>query len=341
MSAQLYREKCQIAPNDASADNAEDNPRRQITTKSQVRKGFRDITVVQMYSMYGEEDEVKLTSEYAPPQKKESAKESGKFDKYAVLVRRVVERKAKRDVLVRTELCIQSHTLCQTLRDLIPYTFDRLDMKSTPIVLPAPFFELFFKRKEIEAYLSDLGNAEELRAEVKLVHKYLQKDKLTIGNLEEHTGLIQQGTISFGTMWTLFPPNELLVRNDGAMVECLVCRDLAVDPKIPMCWQVTGVRLDFDGHDIGLAKTTYPISFAGRVNGAMDIAQLPLIPAKYLEGWAETKSELVKRGEAFRELLGGSLEGHAYRGYEGPLWDECELDKPPVSKVYSSRPVPG
>ena len=340
MSAQLYRENCKAASNDVSVNNAQDDPSRQTTTEILARKGFKDITVIQTYKMFDQEDEVKLTSEYAPPQKKESVKERGKFDKYAVLMRRIVQRRPDQDILLRTELLIQSHTLCKTLRDIIPYTFDSLDIMSTPIVLPAPFFELFFKRKEIEAYISDLGIAEKLRAEVKLVHNYMQRDKLTIGNLDEYAGLIEQGKISFGSMWALFPPNELLVRNDGAMVECWICRDVARHATIPMCWLISGVRLDYDGHDIGLAKTTYPISFAGRVNGTMDIAQLPLIPVKYFEGWAETRAELVKRGEAFRELMGADLDGHAYRRYEGPLWDKCELNDPPVSKVCNSNPHP-
>lgn len=322
MSVQFYQDKCNwkvAGPDDCAP-----------------RKGFKDVTVIQQYSILGPEEEVKLTKDYLPPSKKDIQRTFKRCQEEALLLKRIVQRQGDRETLARIELCIQSETLCEVFRQIVVHTYESIDITSTPIIMPAPFFELFFRRKEIAAYLDDQDNNEDLKTEIKYLHDFIQKDELTIGKQKEYDSLVRQNKISYGTLWTLFPPNELLILNDGAAPECWLCRDVVPGSAKKMEWLIKGVRLDFDGHDIGLTKQTYPISFRGRVNEIMDISQLPIIPVSYFDGWNEMKAKLIDRGKRCQAFLGGNLDGHAYLQYEGPLWERYDLITKAKSKVSAS-----
>lgn len=68
-------------------------------------KGFKDVTVIKTSTPYGTEEEMGPTSEYLPPAPKRALR---KFDRFSVIVRRIIQRHGDRDMLMRTELCIQS-----------------------------------------------------------------------------------------------------------------------------------------------------------------------------------------------------------------------------------------
>lgn len=297
------------------------------------RKGLKDVTVIQTRGMLGPDEETLLTSQYFGPQRNRK-KAQRKYDGYALLVRRIIRRTGDGDIPGHTELVIQSEILCTAFREIVHDTYDSIDIKSTPITIPAPFYELFFKRKAIREYSNDLQRPEDLRTEMKHLVEFIGNDKLTIGNQKEYGRLIEQNTIGYETLWTLFPPNELVIRNDGEALECWLCRDVKPCP-ISRSWCIMGIQLGFDGKEVGLTKSSHIISFLGRVNGTMDISQLPLIPVRYFHKWDNTKKALVKRGEELRRVIGN---GHAYRHYSGPLWEDHGLSSRPESMVKSMAP---
>ncbi len=288
-------------------------------------KGFKDVTVIKTSTPFGTEQEMGPTSEYLPPAPKTTARALRKFDRFSVILRRIIQRHGDRDVLARTELCIQSRTLCDIFRSIVVDTHSSFDITCTPIVIPAPFYELFFRRKEIEAYVnSDKDN--ENRAEVKLLHDFFRNDKLTISNMGEYELMIAQGKVSVKTLWTLYPPNELLFLNTGGPPECWLCRDVQLDPKDPTLWWVTGARLGVNNGELGLTSQKYPISFAGRTDGSMMISDLPLVPKHYFGRVGSVTAEIVKRGQIFRDIMGGDLDGHAYRHHKGAIWDSGNVN---------------
>ncbi|KAF4536857.1 uncharacterized protein LTHEOB_11864 [Lasiodiplodia theobromae] len=336
MSVQDYKEGLISSDNDVhhvGTDVQQSGPGTQAT-QDVPRKGFRDITVIQTNDMMGGDEEIKLTSEYYWPQskrrKKKQQKERQKYDDCAVCIRRIVHRTPRGDMAGRTELVIQSKPLCAAFREIVGNTYDSIDINSTPIKIPAPFYELFFKRDIIRTYGSDSGPYENLRDEFKHLDDFISNDKLTVRNHQEYESLIGQNMISCETLWTLFPPNELLIRNDGEAPECWICRDIAQDG---LYWSISGVRLAFDGRKIGLTKERYPISFQGRVNGTMYISDLPLLPVRYFRGWNNMRKRLEKRGEKFKGIMRKDLDGHTYRHYQGPLWGIYGVSSAPTSKI--------
>lgn len=164
------------------------------------------------------------------------------------------------------------------------------------------------------------NNNEENRAEVKLLHDFFRNDKLTIDNIAEYESMISQGKVNVKTLWTLYPPNELLFLNVGEAPECWLCRDVQLDREDPTLWWVTGARLGFNGRELGLTSRRCGISFAGRVDGSMEISELPLVPKRYFDQAAPVTAEIVRRGQIFRDIMGGDLDGHAYRHLKGAVW---------------------
>jgi hypothetical protein len=291
-------------------------------------KGFKDVTVIRKSTAYGMEEEMIPTSAYLPPAPKNNERALRKFDRFSVIVRRIIQRRGDREMLLRTELCIQSRTLCEIFRSIVIDTHASFDINSTPIVMPAPFYELFFRRNAIKAYVNDIGN-EENRAEVKLLHDFFLSDKLTMENIPEYESMISQGKINDNTLWTLFPPNELLFLNTGGAPECWLCRDVRRQPETPAHpaqWLIDGVQIGFNGHKLGLTIRTCPISFAGRVDLSMEISELPLVPKPYFDRADTVTNDIVKRGKIFQSIMGDNLDGHAFRHHQGVVWSDNEVD---------------
>ncbi len=309
-------------------DTADSDAVRQVK-----RRGIKDVTVIKTSTLFGSEEEVGPTSEYLQPAPKKTEQAQRKFDGFSVLIRRIIQRHGDRDLLERTELFIQSPTLCDIFRGIVVDTHSSFDITSTPIVIPAPFYELFYRREEIEQYANDNKNSDEQRAEIKLLRDFFRNDKLTLDNISHYESMIKQGKISVTTVWTLFPPNELLFLDTDGTSECWLCRDVAQDPKDPTIWWVSGVQLGFDGRKLGLTTRRCPISFAGKVDGIMNISELPIVPKRYFDRAASVSADIIKRGQIFRDIMGCDLDGYAYRHYQGPVWGGNGVGTPPSKTV--------
>ncbi|TPX10047.1 uncharacterized protein E0L32_001244 [Thyridium curvatum] len=258
-------------------------------------KGFKDVTVIKSRSVFGADEEMGPTSEYLPPAPKKKERALRKFDRYSVIVRRIFTRHGDRDMLVGTELCIQAPSLCKYFRGLVGDTHESFDISSTPIVMPAPFYELFYWRKDLAAYAENETHQEN-HADVKLLYDFFRTDRLTIDNMATYDSMIVQGKINVETLWTLYPPNKRLFLNTGEASECWLCRDVQRDPKNPLVWWVTGVQLGVNVRELGLTRRKHPISFARKIDGSMDISELPLVPEDYFDRAEQVKEEIGKRG---------------------------------------------
>ncbi|OTB10489.1 hypothetical protein K445DRAFT_16601 [Daldinia sp. EC12] len=251
--------------------------------KKPLKLSIRDITVIKSETPYGQEEDTVLTSQYIGPPRKQNKAADRKHYEYAIVIRRTVKRTPQQDTFGKTEIHIQSPELCDSLREIIGETYDSFAIKTTPIVIPAPFFELFFKRDNITAAIENPNNSTSLTAEFKLLDGFIKQDKLTVPNILEHEDMIKQGKISYATLWMLYPPNTRMYRNDGAAPECWLCRDVQGPYNDYLGWNITGVGLDYDGSNIGLKTQSFQISFAGRVDLTMDIIDLPWIPERYMD----------------------------------------------------------
>ncbi|KAM0203027.1 hypothetical protein ACHAPI_001197 [Fusarium lateritium] len=302
-----------------------------------VHKGFKDVTVIKSYTSYGHDEETGPTSEYLPPAPKKKERTLRNFDKYSVIVRRIFKRRGNRDMLAGTELCIQSPALCKLFRTIVIDTHEGFDISSTPIVMPAPFYELFYCRKELEEFIqNETQNA--VHADVKLLYEFFRNDRLTIHNMATYDLMVGQGRINVETLWTLYPPNTRLFLNVGGVITCWLCRDIQRSPQNLNFWVITGNQLGFDGRELGLVSRRFTISFAGKVDGLMEISELALVPEKYFYRSEQTKKRILERSKIFQTTMKSNLSGYAYRHYVGKVWASDEVQAP-VTGMWDERVV--
>lgn len=285
------------------------------------RRGFLDITEIQTPTLTGVDEQVLLTTEYAQQLHKKSEQSIRKYDSYALLMRRVVQNDGKQHILLRSELCIQSQKLCSIVRQIVNSTYDSLSITATPIVFPEPFFELFFRRDEIRRYAGD-G-----QKEVKLSHDFMRDQKPLQDSITEYGNLIPAGKISYKSLWTIFPPNELLYVKGKYFEQCWLCRDIHVETT-KFAWVVHGIRLDYDGQRIGMARQSCEISFKRSIGAILEISQLPLVPFRFLPTQEQDRirARFLSRGRLLKEILTDDLHGFACKEYEGPMWGTFEKE---------------
>ncbi|KAI0201471.1 hypothetical protein F4808DRAFT_425284 [Astrocystis sublimbata] len=287
------------------------------------RIGFLDITEIQTPTLTGVDEQVLLTKEYTQQLHKKSEQSIRKYDSYALLMRRVVQNDGKRHIRLRSELCLQSSSLCSIVREIVTSTYDSLSITATPIVFPEPFYELFFKRDEIDHYEG------EGQKEVKLLHEFMQKQKPLQDSIEQYDKLLPAGKISYMNLWILFPPNELLYVKGKYFEECWLCRDIHIEPR-KLSWVVHGIRLDYDGQRIGMARQSSEISFKRSNGGIMDLSHLPIAPFHLLSEQEKDRvsARFVSRGKLLRNILKDNLLGFACKEYEGPTWRNFRKEGP-------------
>ncbi|KAL1981097.1 hypothetical protein VTN96DRAFT_3080 [Rasamsonia emersonii] len=274
---------------------------------------FADITEIQSRNLRGGGNQIVLTERFCPTPKR-AEREKRKFEEYSVLLRNVVQKQRKCFIPVETVLEIRSKTLCREFRRMAPTCYDDTDLDAKVIKIRFPFSELFFHREAIEAFASDPANPEHLRREMKLLSDFIHDPKRDLAHIiKNYERNIAEGKVDGQELWTIYPPNEIVVFNEGRYKEFWICRNVLYKSR---GYCVSGLRLDFDGERLGLARQECFIPMRGQYG----ISQLPLIPASMSPDWDRLQEKLRRRAEVFKALLGNELTGFGHRSYKGPLW---------------------
>lgn len=223
--------------------------------------------------------------------------------------------------LVRIDLEIQSESLCEALRNIIINSYEDTDLKSYPIKLRAPFKELFFYRKEIEDLSEDENNDPDLRKDAKALDDFVQKNALVKRIVQDHERFSNNGQVLSDVLWTIYPPNSLVVLNAGKLRECWICRNISISRESKgRRWKITGLRIGFDGTSTGLTRQTITLPMTGMQK--RKISDLPLVPIEHYQDWKELKKTLMTRSATLRRVLGTDLLSFSSQTYDGPAWKD-------------------
>lgn len=183
---------------------------------------------------------------------------------YKIVLRRTWMQQRHISGLVRIDLEILSENLCEALRNIIINSYEDTDLKSYPIKLRAPFKELFFYRKEIKDLSEDEDNDPDLRKDAKALHDFVQNDTLVSSIVQDHERFYNKGQVLSDVLWTIYPPNSLVVLNAGKLRECWICRKISISRKTKgRGWKITGLRIGFDGTSTGLTRQTITLPMTG------------------------------------------------------------------------------
>ncbi|KAH7000380.1 P-loop containing nucleoside triphosphate hydrolase protein [Ilyonectria destructans] len=262
---------------------------------------FIDVTEHHIEGPGGWAVEIIPTKHFRPNEQNDAKKISTCKD-YTIVLRRTWMQQRHVSSLVRIDLEIQSENLCQALRSIIINSYEDTDLKSYPIKLRAPFKELFFHRKEIKALSEDEDNDPDLPKDAKALHDFVQNNALVSSIVQDHERFSNEGEVLSDVLWTIYPPNSLVVLNAGKLRECWICRDISISTST------------------GLTRQTITLPMTGMRK--RKISDLPLVPIEHYQDWKELKKTLMTRSATLKRVLGTDLLSFSSQTYDGPAWKD-------------------
>jgi hypothetical protein len=139
-----------------------------------------------------------------------SRAEQQPFKEYAILLKAVVDLDGAKGTRVNFVLELQSETLRDIFRAIAkPYA--ELNLDSNPIVIDYPFRCLFFLRHKLrelsEAVETPATTQKELGQLLDFINSPMGLKKI----IEAYNKLVPYGKITFPMLWTLFPPQSMVI----------------------------------------------------------------------------------------------------------------------------------
>jgi hypothetical protein len=265
-----------------------------------------------------------------PKSKKSTAKEK-RYDSHALTHRRVIFRPL--DVkqpsrLIRVELEIQSPVLCVWLRDSVPDTYEGTRFQTVPIKLSSPFQELFFCRDKIRDLAASEHTEPSLRSDAQVLLDFIHNNGMLSSVVKDFGRYALKGQVPGDILWSMYPPNSLVVLNSGAEAEreCWMVRRVTefVDQAGAHWWKISGLRLGCDGKAPGLVRQEAILCQVSM--GLMDIADLPLVPVDRYRDWDRLEPALRTSAETIRRVLGKTMCDFKIQTYSGPAWESARVN---------------
>ncbi|KAK1240247.1 hypothetical protein MKX08_007689 [Trichoderma sp. CBMAI-0020] len=282
-------------------------------------KGFADIVEYITEGPEGRDSELIPFKKFYPKRRTINAKKAPTYKEYALVLRRVWVQQKHGSFPIRVELEIQSEILCAALRKMIVNYYENVDLQSFPIKISSPFCELFFYRDEIKALVNDESQSEDLRREMKLLHDFIQNHGLLSSIVNDYEKNIKEDRFMGDILWTIYPPNSLIVFKQGTIEECWICRNVSfMQTEVESYWNVVGFRVGFDGVRPGLIRQSFLMPISGMQ--LCKISELELMPIAHYKDWEKTRQLLLQRSSKLRVVLGGNLQGFRAQTYTGQAW---------------------
>ncbi|CAG9981746.1 unnamed protein product [Clonostachys byssicola] len=291
-------------------------------------KGFADIIEYHTQGLAGRDVQIIPTERFLPNKKKDTKKSTQKYEEYAVVLRRTWVLRGQVSIPVRIELEIQSESLCRELQKIAVSHYENTDLESVPIKMRAPFEELFFYRNEIQALTEKEDIDLQLRNDVKVLNDFIKNNGLLTSIIDDHAKYNKLGQVVSDILWTIFPPNSLVVVSVGIIRECWILRNVSiVQTQVPGVydWSIAGLRLDFDGILPGMSSQTFTTPMLGLQ--VCKISDLPVVPIEYCNDWSTLRPMLEMRAAKLRRVLGEDLSSFLPQMYTGPSLSISEYNK--------------
>ncbi|KAI0528346.1 P-loop containing nucleoside triphosphate hydrolase protein [Xylaria digitata] len=301
-------------------------------------------------------------------------------DTYAILRR---QTKHGSEVKWATHsIVVNNSKLCALLKDWLSGSGE--DFPSSKIELYAPFRSLYYRRDRIQEFVGPIEK-EEAKAEEKNDDGFNEVLSL-LGQAKRVTQLVENhdqdghneerklaqllwailidhwkpnlddieefhisGVISFSSLWTFFPPGELVVFADSGQVTVGKVTSNSIHQNYytgKLEQRVYAHIVDWNGKNFVYSKKRKEIE---AFDGVRRLTNLVVYPLKFHEGKSDLEATLVRRGRKFEELSGSHVMEYkerrsgigleriivdAYAWYEFQGWDNSDQ---PVDGHASSQ----
>jgi hypothetical protein len=242
-----------------------------------------------------------------------------RFGEFSILVRRKVRYANGQETPQGTQLEIQSPRLQEIFRTRFEGRAGNVDLGTSPIKIPSPYYLLFYQRKEIEDYVQQHLEPVETNNEMQLVVEFIKENKDLQAAIVDYERLFPLGLITFNILWTIYPPREIVVFCEDEVQECYYCRQVYpfTSEGVPgFTIEVEGIA--FDGKRTGRVSRVFRIMF---FQGVKEITSLSIFPLTKYGKNDGLYQRLAGRRLRFEELVKpGNERMHMHMQYQGPVW---------------------
>jgi len=261
---------------------------------------------------------------------KTSAQKEDAFNEYCIVHRTMVSYTREREMVFSYRLELHSKALREKFRSIAtPYRDIRLD--TNPIIIKFPYWCLFFLKGDLESISMEKDIDPALKREIGVLLAFIESEDCHKTALEKFNDVKARNRVSFDMLWSLFPPNELVVavsvgedlsEGQGYLVDSV---DLGHSSGPPVYdrlqhsrpqWEFKLLSMAHNGTDFKTYRKRLNVElFSGERTIGHDY--LPLVPLKWLpDGDREKAARLITgRGERYIDLC---LAGSSFLQYEGP-----------------------
>ncbi|KLU90668.1 hypothetical protein MAPG_10520 [Magnaporthiopsis poae ATCC 64411] len=249
-----------------------------------------------------------------------------RYGENSLLLRRIIVPQKQ----PKLQLEIQSTSLQKAFR-AITGDLASLNVNANPIVIQAPYYELYHFREELKAAF-DATKLEGLKKELQLFFDFEDEHMSRALNLREIEDHLQppRPTIQFEHLWALFKPHELILLQtvtpaSSTVQSCGVLEKYWIDQGTDgLAWFIQVRHMDFDGERFGVVQETFKFP---AFNGVLDVDSLPAYPLSFCTDQHGVRKALAETSKTYIELCKGvpaspskTRTKGCLRDYHGPAW---------------------
>lgn len=267
---------------------------------------------------YGDEYDVIPAEKYQRRYKSEDPDK--KFRGYAVVQRLVINFQGK---LKDTRVEIQSRKLCALVKEIVPHLGGQVNLDTVPIGFKPPFHALFFLLGPLERHLASTNVDQILKEEAELLITFIKSPAGLHSIIKAYSEQVELHKVSFGLLWSLFPPGRVVYSHSGVTDGCSVVISTEYQ-DFESSGGASGFKLKVvqgyhNGDHYGLVRKSLRIpAFSGLVPiSPEDLSVVPLDAVRPEARQSRIRNRLVSRGKEFCELQEATM---SHRSYEGPFW---------------------
>jgi hypothetical protein len=262
-----------------------------------VRREKVELVDITEKERWGDRSVISLTSS-----RHQAKAEVERFSEYALVLRRYVDRDGDR---VRISLEVRSSIIRVCLKENLQ-DYPYLNIHSTPIVIYAPYPPLFHYRKQIREYCNSPKRTEDEKTHLSLLVTFMSNNLHALE--KESLRLLPSGMITFELLWTLFPPDGLIIAQRDHYNQCFAVESCKTSPQFV---SITARSWDYNGYRFGPAMKTFDIK---QFSGPKAIEALEVHPIEFYSksSTEELKASLSSRGNRWKEIV--DVSHRAYNG---------------------------
>jgi hypothetical protein len=296
-------------PDFEDGDASQDDPISDGEENSGEEKVFVGI-VAESKTLYAKIDQDNNRSwSHSPPDGLETAAESGKTLKYAVLVRKMKPKSGdSTQSLVIDSIVIQSPYLKRVLGKVFK-GYPGIFTDVSRLVFSAPFWCFVHRWQGFLDAKNDESHDQETKTHMELLYAIMSAElKDTI---QERDDAIRSRVVSWDYVWTLFPPHSAVLTSMRDKLTAVQFESGAYT-EVQGCGKIYKMKchvVDWDGKKMGWAVEGVQIR---KYDGKVSFEDLECRPLEHAANAAKVRAYLIARGRTFQRLA-----SNPYQYYDG------------------------